>query len=70
MNANQAAEVAIVVFCALLLLGYNLHYFLMGGILLRRHASLWDVGVDARKEWALRMMAGEVPSSREGFGRG
>ncbi len=53
------AEVVIVALCGTVLLIYNMQYFLIGkkGIF-RRHVSMWSVGVECRKEWAIRMMSG------------
>lgn len=58
MDANQAAETAIVVFCGVLLLAYFLHYFVFGKFgPIKGRISLWNVGVQSRKEWAVAMIA-------------
>ena len=58
MDGNQIAETVIVAFCAVLLLLYFLHYFYFGKFgPIKGHTSLWNVGVQSRKEWAVAMIA-------------
>lgn len=51
------AEVVLVAFCGLLFAAYFANYFWLGKYLFfKNKISLWNVGVDARKEWAIQMM--------------
>lgn len=57
MDGNQIAETVLVAFCASLFAAYFAHYFWLGKFTpFKNHVSLWDVGVDSRREWAIQMM--------------
>ena len=57
MDGSQVAEVVLVAFCGLLFAAYFANYFWLGKYLIfKNKVSLWNVGVDARKEWAIQMM--------------